>query len=462
MELSDTHPADGFRGHWRRFSVAPHRWVIAKQQAALRGRRYLAAIVAVWLAIQMFDVLFTIGGSYELALTVCVFWIAVPLFFAAPGSFLRSSIATLTGGKGRASVLLLVFVCASLLSAVTSGDTLKSVGYLLATVVTLALEYELCAYLGGYFQWALRWYSVLGTLAYLPFYLRGAVAGANWGRLSVSEGDHPNHFGLVCFSILGASFAWRSWPVRLAISGAMIAMITAAQSRSSLISSLVMITVFMALELKNRKAVLTAMLAGGLVCGAVAASFDQIASGVSSALNMNDQYRGAGTGLSGRVDLWEAGIDIFLENPLLGVGFRLQDEALPARFQAAGAVHNGFLGTLVEVGLIGAIPLFWFIAIGIRKLWRDSNPSQPGSQLGISYVLAYCTSAMVEPRLLNLAHPASVIAWCFLIAGGLQARQKRKAASSHQHCARQAGSLDRFPSVQGLGGSFTTQQEQYP
>jgi O-antigen ligase len=409
--------------------VSSHRWLVSKEKDAVKGRKYFAAIVAIWLVIQMFDVLFTIGGSYEAALTVCVCWIALPLLFAAPQSFLKTGLSAFTAGRGRASVLLLIFVGVSLISALLSDDTLKSAGYLLATIVTLVLEFELCAYLGGYFNWALRWYSILGTLAYLPFYLRGAVAGANWGRLSVSEADHPNHFGLVCFSILGAAFAWRSWPVRITISGLMIAMIAAAESRSSLISALIMITAFVALELKNRKAMLTAILAGGIVCIAVLVSLDSINGAVSSALNLQDQYRGSSSGLSGRVDLWRAGVDIFLDNPFLGVGFRLQDEALPARFQAAGAVHNGFLGTLVEVGLLGAIPLFWFMAIGIRKLWRDSRQTNPGSQLGLSYVLGYCASAMVEPRLLNLAHPASVIAWCFIIAGGLQAQPSVKQVS---------------------------------
>jgi exopolysaccharide production protein ExoQ len=391
--------------------------------APARGEQFLAAITAVWLVIQMFDVLFTIGGSYELALTVSVVWIALPLFFAAPQSFLRTGVSALMAGKGRSSVLLMVFFVASLASALTSGNIPKSVGYLVATIVTLMLEYELRARLGGYFNWALRWYSVLGTLAYLPFYLRGAIAG----RLSVSEADHPNHFGLVCFSILGAAFAWRNWPVRVTISGLMIAMIVAAQSRSALVSSLVMITAFLVLELKNRKAVLTAIIAGCAVCIVVLFSFEQIIGAASSVLNLEDQYRGIDSGLSGRVDLWRAGIDIFRDQPFLGVGFRLQDEALPARFQAAGAVHNGFLGTLVEVGLVGAIPLFWFMCIGVRNLWRDSNGNHPGSQLGLSYVLAYFASALVEPRLLNLANPASVIAWCFLISRGIQYQRVRKA-----------------------------------
>jgi O-antigen ligase len=422
MQPNITGPDRGFA-----ITTTPLGWRRARPSVAPgQGQKYFAAIVGVWLVIQMFDVLFEIGGSYELALAMCVFWIGVPLFFAAPLSFLKAGLSSLTAGKGRASVLLLVFVGMSLVSALLSDNTLRSVGYLLATVVTLVLEYELCAYLGGYFTWALRWYSILGTLAYLPFYVRGAVAGSHWGRLSVSEADHPNHFGLVCFSILAASFAWRSWPLRLAISSLMIAMITAAESRSALISGLVMITAFLLLELMKRRAVLTAMLACGLVFIAVLVSFDRITGAVSSALNLQDQYRGVSSGLSGRVDLWQAGVDIFLDNPFLGVGFRLQDEALPARFQAAGAVHNGFLGTLVEVGLLGAIPLFWFMAIGIRKLWRDSRQTNPGSQLGLSYVLGYCASAMVEPRLLNLAHPASVIAWCFIIAGGLQAQPSVK------------------------------------
>jgi O-antigen ligase len=144
-------------------------------------------------------------------------------------------------------------------------------------------------------------------------------------------------------------------------------------------------------------------------------------------LKLQDQYRGVDSGLSGRVDIWLAGIDIFREQPFLGVGFRLQDEALPARFQTAGSVHNGFLGTLVEVGLLGAIPLFWFMGVGVRNLWRNSNGNHPGSQLGFSYVLGYLASALVEPRLLNLANPASVIAWCFLISSGIQSQWGRKA-----------------------------------
>jgi O-antigen ligase len=375
----------------------------------------------------MFDVLFTIGGSYELALTVSVVWIALPLFFAAPQSFLRTGLSALMAGKGRSSVLLMLFVIASFASAATSGNILKSAGYLLATIVTLVLEYELWAYLGSYFAWALRWYSVLGMLAYLPFYMRGAIAGANWGRLSVSEADHPNHFGLVCFSIIGAAFAWRNWPVRLTISGVMIAMIMAAQSRSALISALVTITVFILLELKNRKAILTTVLSAGVVCMAVLVSLEQITGTVSSVLNLQDQYRGTAAGLSGRVDVWRAGIDIFREHPLLGVGFRLQDEALPARFQTLGTVHNGFLGTLVEVGLLGAIPLFWFMCVGVRNLWRGSNRNHLQSQLGLSYILGYLASALVEPRLLNLANPASVIAWCFLISSGVQGQWGRKA-----------------------------------
>jgi exopolysaccharide production protein ExoQ len=395
--------------------------------APARGQQFLAAITAVWLVLQMFDVLFTIGGSYELALTVCVVWIALPLFFAAPQAFLRTGLSALMAGKGRSSVLLMVFFVVSLASALMSGNILKSVGYLVATIVTLMLEYELRARLGGYFNSTLRWYSVLGTLAYLPFYWRGALAGVNWGRLSVSEADHPNHFGLVCFSIIGAAFAWRNWPVRLTISGVMIAMIMAAQSRSALISGLVTIAAFILLELKNRKAALTAIVSAGLACMAVSISLEQITGAVSSVLNLQDQYRGTASGLSGRVDVWRAGIDIFLDHPLLGVGFRLQDEALPARFQALGAVHNGFLGTLVEVGLLGAIPLFWFMGIGVRNLWRDSDGNHPGSQLGLSYVLGYLASALVEPRLLNLANPASVIAWCFLISSGIQYQWGRKA-----------------------------------
>jgi O-antigen ligase len=425
MAYAQTHPSFLVResAPMRLFQPRP-----GLRAAPIRGEQYLAAITAVWLVIQMFDVLFTIGGSYELALTVCVVWIALPLFFAAPQSFLRTGVSALIAGKGRSSVLLMVFFVVSLASALISGNILKSVGYLVATIVTLMLEYELCARLGGYFHSALRWYSVLGTLAYLPFYLRGAVAGANWGRLSVSEADHPNHFGFVCFSILAAAFGWRSWWVRLTISGLMLTMIIDSRSRTSLISSLVTIAMFIILDLKNKKAIVTGVVASGVLCIGALVSLEYIIPTISSALELQADYRGIGSGLSGRTDLWRAGIDLILERPLLGVGFRLQDEALPTKLQSAGTVHNGYLGTVVEVGILGAIPLFWFMGIGVRNLWRDSNRNHPGSQLGLCFVLGYLATALAEGHLLNLANPSSVIAWCFLISSGIQGQSRSKAA----------------------------------
>src|SRR5579864_6632154 len=105
MSFIQAHPSFSIResAPMRKFQLRP-----GLRVAPARGEQYLAAITALWLVIQMFDVLFAIGGSYELALALCVMWIAVPLFFTAPQSFLLTGISALMAGKGRSSVLLMV------------------------------------------------------------------------------------------------------------------------------------------------------------------------------------------------------------------------------------------------------------------------------------------------------------------------------------------------------------------
>jgi hypothetical protein len=65
MNFSETHPSAAFRGQFRGGAVSSHRWLVSKEKDAVRGRKYFAAIVAIWPVIQMFDVLFTIGGAVD-------------------------------------------------------------------------------------------------------------------------------------------------------------------------------------------------------------------------------------------------------------------------------------------------------------------------------------------------------------------------------------------------------------
>lgn len=53
--------------------------------------------------------------------------------------------------------------------------------------------------------------------------------------------------------------------------------------------------------------------------------------------------------LNGRVEIWQAGLDVFEKHPLLGIG----SYAFPSAIELNKAPHNTYLSILVELGIIG-------------------------------------------------------------------------------------------------------------
>src|SRR5262249_9748903 len=77
--------------------------------------------------------------------------------------------------------------------------------------------------------------------------------------------------------------------------------------------------------------------------------------------------------LNGRMDVWSSAIDVFLENPIFGVGGGSFTAAVYGGRATAAAAPNVFLGVLVEKGLPG---LLLFVAI-LLSLWRLAFRSPP-------------------------------------------------------------------------------------
>ncbi len=91
---------------------------------------------------------------------------------------------------------------------------------------------------------------------------------------------------------------------------------------------------------------------------------------------------------SGRLDLWQQGIDPIRENPLLGVGYGgdiFQSEAAVERYplikhdRPPGALesddlqsdlHSMYFQTLAEVGIVGSLVYAWLLALLLRAGWR--------------------------------------------------------------------------------------------
>ncbi len=84
---------------------------------------------------------------------------------------------------------------------------------------------------------------------------------------------------------------------------------------------------------------------------------------------LRDQVAGSVATLTGRTVFWQAAIEAFTRQPLTGYGFG------SSRFSVLAAIgadrfthlHNGYLESLIGVGLIGFIP--FMIAIGVAVRW---------------------------------------------------------------------------------------------
>jgi O-antigen ligase len=74
--------------------------------------------------------------------------------------------------------------------------------------------------------------------------------------------------------------------------------------------------------------------------------------------------------LNGRVDVWEVAVAAFQANPVFGVGSGSFSTAVGGSRGMSRAVHNTFLGVLVEQGLVG-LAILLMILLGLwKKAWR--------------------------------------------------------------------------------------------
>ncbi|MBL8210051.1 MAG: O-antigen ligase family protein [Bryobacterales bacterium] len=79
--------------------------------------------------------------------------------------------------------------------------------------------------------------------------------------------------------------------------------------------------------------------------------------------------------LNGRVDIWQRGINVFMDNPLLGAGAGNFGSAVGSWRSRDIAAHNTMLGVLVEHGLLG-ISLFIFTIAALLQRARQGEPGE--------------------------------------------------------------------------------------
>ena len=256
------------------------------------------------------------------------------------------------------------------------------------------------------YQRLLRFYAVIIALAMIMVIADGDYV---WGQL-VGRAQ-PNFWGMMALSCAIAALTWNSKAVKLFCLAVVAAMLYLTNSRGSTLSAVAALVtiagVFYIVHRTRSRVMLLGLLLG---IGAVAIWAEMSYSFISeSILHLDDPRRGVSSGLTGRLGPWLYGLNLALDRPFFGYGFRASEYL----FDPIGinSVHNGYLSMLLDMGILGL--LLW-IAFLVHVSWTAfRRMHDPGVMYAIGFVVGYSVLGFVERYALNAGQPLSIL---FLIS----------------------------------------------
>jgi len=211
-------------------------------------------------------------------------------------------------------------------------------------------------------------YALLGAAFLLYVDVTGTMT---WGRLTAND-ITSNVWGLMGLNVCIAALARKIRPPGIAAFVIGLATILLASSREHLLALAVALLVAVVLWL--RTAHVTSLVAALIYAcvGLFATAFildPYLINAVnymgSNVLLLNSTSRGLNSGFTGRVDIWQATIDLWLRHPLFGVGFRQHELFLEGGLPS----HNAYLAMLADTGIFGFIVYVWLLVRSTVASW---------------------------------------------------------------------------------------------
>jgi O-antigen ligase len=379
-------------------------------EAAPRGTQ-VGLVLGLWLA-GVFAA--SLAGRWEagheetrsmVLLGTAVVW---PLLYFAMGrcSFVPQSMPiAATGG-------LILFGMASALSSFMSPVALLSTGYLVLTLAGILLALQFNSTLDAtQYERGLKLFAILTTGLLVGFAWYDYVPGTRLGN--GKNLLNPNTVGLVSTSVLLAAMSIRTLALRLVVMGPVAWIIVLTSSRAAAIAAIVGLglIIWLRLRARRRPILLFVVIALMLAIGVTIAYGTVLFNILDRLYSLSAADRGFTSGATGRVDAWKWTWELFLRNPVIGVGFRAHEFLV----KIDSSSHNGYLATLAEVGVIGFLGVVYLVVRGLRLLWVGSQESGPGFSQSILFGLCagYLLLAIFERYLINVGNPTSLL---FLMA----------------------------------------------
>jgi O-antigen ligase len=341
------------------------------------------------------------GTISMMLLGAAVVW---PLLYFAMGrcSFVpRSMPLAATGG-------LVLFGMASALSSFMSPVALLSTGYVVLTLAGIWLALQFNSNLDAVqYERGLKVFAFLTTCLLVGFACYDYVPGTRLGN--GKNILNPNTIGLVSVSVLLAAMSIRTLALRLVVMGPIAGIIVLTSSRTAAAAAVVGLGMIVWLRLRARRRPVLLLAGIGLIVavGVMIAYGDVMFSTLDRLYGLSRADRGFGSGATGRVAAWKWTWDLFVHNPVIGVGFRAHEFLL----KTDSSSHNGYLATLAEVGALGFLGVLFLVIRGMRLLWSGSREPGPGFSQSILFGLCagYLLLAVFERYLINVGNPTSLL-----------------------------------------------------
>jgi hypothetical protein len=307
-----------------------------------------------------------------------------------------------------ATVGLVLFGLVSALSSFMSPVALLSTGYVVLTLsgIWLALQFNSNLDAKQYEQ-GLKIFAVLTAVLLVGFACYDYVPGTRLGN--GKDVLNPNTIGLVSISVLLAAMALRTLLLRLAVMAPVVLIVILTSSRAAAVASVVGLGMVLWLRLRAQgRSVLLIAGIGLMIVGGLSILYgDVVFKTLDGVYGLTRADRGFGSGATGRVEAWKWTWELFVRNPIVGVGFRAHEFIL----KADSSSHNGYLATLAEIGIIGFLSVLFLIVRGMHLLWAGSR--HVGAGFSQSILLGLCVGylllAIFERYLINVGNPTSLL-----------------------------------------------------
>lgn len=214
-----------------------------------------------------------------------------------------------------------------------------------------------------------------------------------WGRWA-PFGIQPNWWGMMALGLAWSALAQRNGLIRFAGVALAAYFMFRVQSRGAMLALVPAVGLcsgyFLPLSRRRIVALIAITIFGATIVAVAMLSSDDFGKGildffVNDVARLNDNYRGLGSGMSGRTANYDIGWAAFLDAPFFGTGFR-----------SLSMIHNGFLLVLAESGLVALLGMIFLFGWNLKRYIAARD------WIGAGYIISYAVALMTFPRSLNI------------------------------------------------------------